>query len=307
MNSFNRENFWTAVKLAVFVLMTWVIVSRIFFSSDFKEQYNFFVQHMQQQTMLPLVFAVFLMPLNWILETLKWKLLIQAKSSLLNLLKSVLAGVTLGFVTPARSGEFIGRVMYLDDDDKAKVFYLSTIGGIAQTAATLIAGTLFLMQWTADTFLWGLCLGGAVSFLFFYFRFDMFNRLLFSIPFLQKNSLVIENEELPSVKVSIQVLFVSLLRYGVYLFQYVLLLSFFGVGQNYFTLTVYGGVWLVVQTFSPLMPLLDISYRGGTALYVFGAVSENNLAILSAVTTVWFLNLALPAVVGYLFILQKKT
>lgn len=68
-------------------------------------------------------------------------------------MKGVIAGVTFGFVTPGRSGEFIGRVLYLDDKDKTKVFYLTGIGGIAQTAITLLAGSLCLSVLIDDPFL----------------------------------------------------------------------------------------------------------------------------------------------------------
>ncbi len=306
MSILNRNQFWLAVKFAVFMLMTWIIVSRIFFNNDFQLQWSYFLLHLHSEKYMLLLIAMLLMPVNWLLETLKWRLLLNKNSSFLNLLKSVLAGVTLGFVTPARSGEFVGRVMYLNDNDKTKIFYLSSIGGMAQTTATLMAGTFFLMQWSVDTFTWGLCFGAAVSFLFFYFRFNLLNRMLWKVPFLQKNSLVIENENLPSANLSWQVLLVSLIRYGVYIVQYVFMFSFFGVEQNGSTLLVYSGVWLVLQTVSPLMPLFDVSYRGATALFVFGKLGVNSIAIVTATSAVWLLNLCLPAVVGYLFILRKR-
>jgi hypothetical protein len=54
------------------------------------------------------------------------------------------------------------------------------------------------------------------------------------------------------------------------------------------------------------MPLLDFSYRGASALYVFKNFSNNNIAILSTVMMVWLINLVAPAVIGYFFILKRK-
>ncbi len=247
------------------------------------------------------------MPFNWLLETLKWKFLIQSKSGFQNLFKGIIAGITLGFVTPARSGEFIGRVMYLDEDDKAKVFYLSSIGGIAQSVVTLVAGVFFVAVWRTDAQLIGLTAGMGVAFLLVYFRFHFFNRFISSIPVLQKYNLVIGNEALPLPHIQLKVLLFSFVRFAVYLLQYVGLLMFFGVSNNFFALVVHTGVFLVALTFSPLIPFLDFSYRGSIALYIFNGFSQNSIGILSAVTFVWLLNLVLPAVIGYFFILKRKT
>lgn len=307
MNFFRHPSFLSFFKALVFILLCWFIADRLFLQNDFKTQWRFFLENIKPQNFYLLLLAVLLMPVNWTLETLKWKILIQSKSSFRNLLKGIIAGVTLGFVTPARSGEFIGRVMYLDEDDKAKVFYLSSIGGIAQSVATLMAGVFFVALWRTDALLIGLTIGVGVSFMLVYFRFDFFNRFISSIPVFQKYNLVIDNDALPEIGVQLKVLLFSFVRLAVYLLQYVLLLMFFGVSDSFFALVVHTGVFLVALTFSPLLPFLDFSFRGSLALYIFSNFSNNIIGILSAVTFVWLLNLVLPAVIGYFFILKKKT
>jgi len=54
-----------------------------------------------------------------------------------------------------------------------------------------------------------------------------------------------------------------------------------------------------------MMPFVDLSYRGGTALYVFHDF-VNSIGVLSAVMMVWLINLVIPSVIGYLFILNRK-
>lgn len=58
---------------------------------------------------------LFLMPLNWAIETAKWQLLLSGtvSQSFGDALKSVLAGLNTGFVTPNRIGEFAGRILLL--------------------------------------------------------------------------------------------------------------------------------------------------------------------------------------------------
>ena len=301
-----NRNILLALKLIIFILMTWFIADQLFLKNDFKAQFSFFVQHLNAGKAWLIVPAVLLMPVNWGLETVKWKMLLNTKASYSNLIKSIIAGITFGFVTPGRSGEFVGRAMFLDEDDKAKVFYLSSIGGLAQTAASLAIGVPVVYFWHDIPFLYGIVLGAAVIYLFLFFRFDLLNRLIYAISFLQRYGLVIQHEDLPAIGIQTRVLLLSGIRFLVYSFQYVLLLMFFGLGTDYMGLLVHSIVFLLAQTVSPMMPLLDVSVRGGIALLVFKDYTTNNIAVLSAVMLVWLINLVLPALAGYLFILRRN-
>ena len=292
--------------MLLFLLLSWFIVDQLFLKNDFKTQLAFCLEHLRGDQFYLFVLAILLMPVNWGLETLKWKLLLRTDVSFARLLKSIIAGITVGFVTPGRTGEFIGRVMFLNDDNKSKVFYLSSIGGLAQTAASLIIGVPFVFIWRNDAFITEIVIGCAAVYLLVFLRFDLLNRLISSWSFLQRYGLIIEQGDLPRFGTQVWVLFLSFLRFGVYALQYVLLLEFFGLGTNKIALSTHTIVYLLAQTFSPLMPLLDFSYRGATALYVFNNFSTNNIAILSAVMVVWLINLVVPALVGYFFILKRK-
>jgi len=305
VNTFSKQKISIVLKAGLFVLMVGFIAQRIFLQNNFIEQYDFFIEHLQKQNFYLFMIAVLLMPINWFLETVKWRLLIKSSETFVHLLKSIIAGVTLGFVTPGRSGEFVGRVLFVAEENKAKIFYLSTVGGIAQSVATLVAGVFFVFMWSGNSFFYGLTTGVAVAFIFLFFRFDLLNRFVSSSSFLTRHSLVIQEDELPNIATQLQVLLFSFLRFGVYLLQYVLLLIFFGVSNSFWLMLMNSGVFLVAQTFSPMIPFVDLSYRGGTALYVFADFS-NTLGILSAVMLVWLINLVIPSIIGYFFILNRK-
>ena len=253
-----------------------------------------------------LALALVAMPLNWILETWKWKVLLGSQQSFLRLLKGVVAGITTGFVTPSRTGEFFGRVMYLEDAEPVQAFLLSSMGGIAQSVVTLVVGVFFISLWSSSPLFIGMTTGVGVVFIFIYFRFEIFNNYLSEVPFLKNYKLFIPEDEFPSVPVQFQVLLFSLVRYTIYLLQYVLVFMFFGVSDNFFALVVHSGAFLVALTFSPLLPFLDFSFREGIALYIFRNFSTNTIGILTAVSFVWLLNLVLPAVIGYFFILNRR-
>ncbi len=306
INFFSRHFFLNAFKALVFVLMLGFIVQALFLQNNFTQQVTLFRNNMQADKTWLLIAAIVLMPFNWLVETYKWKILFGEKSSrFLPLLNGVLAGITFGFITPARSGEFFGRAMYADQSNRAGAFYLSTIGGLAQTAVTLMAGIYFIGYWKQDSFVSGIAIGVCCIFLLLYFRFDWLQRLLQSVPVLRRKQWIIREEELPGIEQQSIVLLLSLFRYGIYLFQYCLIFRFFGVAENFLSLVVHSGVLLLVQSFSPLMPLLDLSYRGGSAIYVFKDVTNNHFAVVVASLTVWFINLAVPALIGYLVIFRK--
>lgn len=287
--------------------MCWFIVDQLFIKGNFKAELDFFAGNLQPGKLYLLLAAILLMPLNWLLEVVKWRQLIKTESPYSKLVKAIMAGITIGFITPGRSGEFIGRVLFLDEKDKARVFFLSSIGGIAQTCVTLMAGVPFVYFWCDDSFLSGLTIGITMAYLFLYFRFDLLNRFISSNAFMERYSLTMSEQDLPNIGVQINVLLASLMRYTVYLLQYVLVLLFFGVGDNLVQLAIYSGVFLLAQTFSPLIPLLDVAFRGGTALFIFAALSSNSIAVLCSVTFIWLLNLVIPSLAGYLFILRKRT
>ncbi|HLP19263.1 MAG TPA: lysylphosphatidylglycerol synthase domain-containing protein [Chitinophagales bacterium] len=305
MNWLRNKYVKNTLMLALLVLMGWFIVQQLFIKNDFDAQVAFFKQNINTANAWLLILAVLLMPINWLLETFKWKLLIKSAEPFMHLFKSVIAGTTLGFVTPGRTGEFVGRVLFVKEENKAKIFYLSSIGGIAQSVATLCVGVFLVFMWSGNSFFYGLTMGVAIAFLLVYFRFDLLNRFISSNAFLQKHSLVIGHDELPGVALQFIVLLLSFIRFGVYLTQYVLLLMFFGVSTDFFALLVHSGVFLVAQTFSPMMPFVDVSYRGGSALYVFHNFTTNNIGVLTAVMMVWLINLVIPSLVGYLFIVGK--
>ncbi|MFN8286802.1 MAG: lysylphosphatidylglycerol synthase domain-containing protein [Chitinophagales bacterium] len=274
--------------------------------------YDDFRQHLSA-TKLPLLFAaVLLMPLNWYLEAVKWGVLLNRNYSTTTLLRGVIAGVTMGFVTPARSGEFLGRVIFLNDTDRVRSFYLTAIGGMAQAVPTYAMGAICVALLGSTIipgfeFVTGLAIGLATVFIFFYFRFEFLNALIRRLPFLANRNLIIDKDEIPPPAILTKTLAIAILRYSIYVAQYVLLALFFCQGKDLNALIIGTGALLVLQSLSPLTPFLDVPLRGVMALTVFGVLlDENRIGILFTVAAIVLINLAIPALVGYIFILNRR-
>ena len=83
-----------------------------------------------------------LMVLNWAIEAAKWTeaMKIISPVSLRVGLKAIFSGNTLAFFTPNRTGEYLGRMLYLKKDDRLRSIPLTIVCSMAQLMITLIAG-----------------------------------------------------------------------------------------------------------------------------------------------------------------------
>ncbi len=105
---------------------------------------------------------------------------------------------------------------------------------------------------------------------------------------------------------SFLVLILSLLRYSIFLLQYYALFQFFGVSLTLPISFITVAFVFLSMALVPAMALADLGIRGQLSLWIVGAFSTNALGIVMATTTIWFINLILPAVVGAAFLSKSK-
>src|SRR5690606_16834411 len=72
--------------------------------------------------------------LNWGMEAVKWRWLVAhlGSMSLLRAFAATLAGTTIGTITPNRTGEFMGRVLFLAPGHRWQGGFATLLGSIAQ-------------------------------------------------------------------------------------------------------------------------------------------------------------------------------
>jgi hypothetical protein len=56
----------------------------------------------------------------------------------------------------------------------------------------------------------------------------------------------------------------------------------------------------------PTIALAELGVRGKISIFLFGAFSTNTLGIVLTASTIWLINLILPALAGSLFVLGIK-
>jgi hypothetical protein len=291
------------LKLLVVALSIWFIYHRIFISQDFtlfsKELLKAFENKFN---LLLMVLVMLLFALNWITESYKWKLLLSKfyYLSLFNSLKAVFAGVTVGLFTPNRIGEYGGRIIFIAPKERINAIMATIAGNIAQLAITLVFGTSGVIIMILNhsefqiSFIWIFCLLLIVlGTLWLYFNVQRIPDLI-PVKF-EKYFEALKNYNSREL---FNVLLLSTIRYGFFFMQYLMLLWVFGVKINlieafYLIPTVY-----LIISIIPTFALVEWGVRGATALAIIGLVSDNDSGVLAASTSLWIINIALPAIIG---------
>lgn len=267
-----------------------------------------------------LFLALGLMPLNWLLETAKWRqlLLTNWRPGWISSLKAVLAGISVSIATPNRIGEYGGRAILAPASQTANVVFSSLIGSFCQWAVFLACGWPALWLILGAYYKWPLWLKWGVS-----WSVPLLLVVLLGLvaqPWLAswwKSTIVKyrwwrwlrkkigEGRPLGYQQIILAMIF-ALLRFWVYSFQYLLLLWFFNLPLS-FEQGMQGifSIYLI-QAGIPLPPGFSVITRSELALLVWGSETLAPLSIVSATFTLYIINLVIPALFGALLILNKK-
>jgi len=272
------------------------------------------------------IFVILLMLANWSLEALKWRVLIIhiQKISFITAFKAILSGlsVSLGLNTPNGAGEYVGRIIYIKEGNRLRAITLTFVGSISQLIVTMLLGTigLFLLHdnfyqatnqaihlslmWL-DVMRYG-SIAITTALIAIYFELSWLVKLLERIPFVAKYSYFIQKLEDFKWQELLKVLLISVVRYIVFVVQYLLLLQVFAVDIDLFT-----AFWLITIMFLalaivPTIALAELGVRGKISIFLFGVFSTNTLGIVLTASAIWLINLIVPALAGSLFILSVK-
>lgn len=271
----------------------------------------------------PLFYIVFfLMFLNWGIEAIKMRYLLSRLEAItfLKSLKCVFAGCSITMLTPNRTGEFGGRILFLKEENRVKAISINIIGSLAQLIITIFLGCLsaFYFLFFAEgnhlksfSFLTNtvLLLGVLVCLVLFclYFRINYFLKLINKVKFVQKWTKYIEVISSYSIKDLLTVLNYSLFRYVVFILQYVIILKVMHVDiQNSISILLMM-LFYFIMALAPTIGFTELPVRASFSLILFGAFSENVFGIQVATFAMWLINILIPAIIGTLIISSFRT
>ena len=102
------------------------------------------------------------------------------------------------------------------------------------------------------------------------------------------------------------VLILSLIRFMVFSLQYFILLNYFGVEISLSEAVVLIPVYLITLTAIPTITLAELGVREVVAITIFSVISDNEIGMVATAFAIWLINLAIPAIVGTIFVLQTR-
>ena len=312
MPSTSKRSFWNIfIRTLIVGALGYAIYRQVFAREDAAALWDTFRARFTGVYLGWLFLAVLLVPVNWLLETIKWRRLVRGfvRFSLLKTYAAILAGLALGLFTPSRIGEYGGRAILVEAEHNWRSVVATFVGNLAQLIVLLVGGVLGSLWFFRTVYplepgaFWGLfvaAVGVILFLLLLYFRMEH------ALPLLKQRlpdrwtRWLTQLDQLRHYTPSeLGVAFaLSALRYGVFTGQYFLLLKFYGIPVDYPTAMAGVATIFLLHSGLPFPPVVELLARGEIALFVWGNFSDADLNILATTYTLFILNLAVPALLG---------
>jgi lysylphosphatidylglycerol synthase-like protein len=304
-----------------FILLSWSLYRQIINQNNLQHRWAEIKSSWNNLTFLLVVLLMFL---NWGIEAFKWQLLIRHLQpfSFFTSFKSVLAGSSVTMLTPNRVGEYGGRILYIEEDNRIQAISLAIVGSISQLLVTLVMGCfgfLFLRFVAAgdnnvsnllpqpwlDVVLY-LSTGITIVVLLFYLRLGSLVRMIEGIGKLKKITRYIKVlDEIPG-KQLLQVLSLSFCRYLVFVLQYILLIKIMHIDISAVMCFWLVSIFYLVIAIAPTIGFIELPLRVTASWEIFKFYTSNELGVGAAGLGIWLINLVIPAIIGSLLILSVK-
>ncbi|MBN2354775.1 flippase-like domain-containing protein [candidate division KSB1 bacterium] len=295
------------IKIIIAVVLVTVLVYRI----DPNEIY----QALRHVRAFYIILSLLLLPLNIFFQFSRWRILVrlahpEAKDK--DILSSLFCGITLGFITPGRLGEF-GRSFFIPATQWARLIGLTLLDKLFALmvlfALGLIGITPFLHQNT-PAFIWIPLLFSALAFLVLFFIL-LLSPQLFSSVLLRKQALwknhprwrqILLSLELLSTSVSSKLACLAFAQVTTYTLQfYFLVISIHPVPLIAGIAAITAIMW--VKTMLPIS-IGDLGVRESAAIFFLGQLGVPDAAAFDASMLLFAINILLPAILGAFLLLK---
>ena len=296
----NRLRSWgnKSIGLILFVVCLVAIYNKVAhnenlnqYSADIKIQF-------EKVTFFEWAVLLLLFLLNYLMEAIKWQHLLASWSpiSIFKSYKSVLIGQAFAFFTPARTGDYVGRILLLPPGSKIKGVAQLAWSSYAQLIITISIGSIALFfnlpffPWIK----WFMPLG-LVAALLVYFHPGQFKGWLNKI-----NKLQIEN------KLKLNLLGLSFLKYVVFVLQYTWAIKMLNIPIANIDLWIALGVLFLLLSIIPSISLTDLVIRGQIIVVLLEPYYNNSLMLICLSTIIWAVNFLLPAIIGAFLLINFR-
>jgi uncharacterized membrane protein YbhN (UPF0104 family) len=313
-----KKIFSYLIKISILVLAFVFIYHQYLEKDNNLQQFQQLVRNIgRQQVTITMAAVIMLMLVNWTLESFKWRYLTRKLERISGwaAIEAVFCGLTWAIFTPNRLGEYAGRVLFLPNRKRIHGVFAMAVGSFGQNVITNVLG-LSAVLWFISSFyhlnIW-LFLGisaGAIGFmaflLVFFFHIQWLVNILDRIPYIKKFHRFFDIMGRYTKPELINIMGFSLARFFVFSFQYYLVIHLLIPEISLFEMMMMVFVMFFVQSALPSLDLVDVAVRNGTAAYLFGHIVNQPVAVMAAVSSIWLINLIIPAILGSVFVFKLK-
>ena len=232
--------------------------------------------------------------------------------------KAVLSGTSFSVSMPNRVGEYLGRVLYMDEGNRLKTISITIVGSISQLIITLLAGGIGMLlmrpaieanQLISPLWMQVILYGVAAAFIvltLFYFRLSWIIKWVDRLPGSSRFAYLVRTLEDFNATLLLQLLSLSALRFIVFIGQYYLLFRLFDVDVSWWQAFWAVSVSFLVMAVIPSITITELVQRGVVLTTIMLLYNSNELGIGFTAAGIWVINLIIPAITGSLLILSIK-
>jgi hypothetical protein len=289
-----------ATKILIVVGAFYFIYNQLA-NNDKLDWHKFLIVFKKNQSVLGIVFILFLSFQNRFLEILKWQNLVSSFKiiSVGEATKQVLAALTAGLFTPNGVGEYAGKALYYEKDKTSKIVFLNLICNGIQLILTIVFGSIGLLllgywKWVL-TILVVSCGLWVVGFLTKKIKIKNYSLETF----LEKIN------EIPK-GIHQKNIWLGIGRYLTFSHQYYFLFLAFDVHIPYLPLMATIATVYFLASSLPNFQFLDFAVKGSLGIYFYGLLNVNEWIVVFVTTLMWFLNIVIPVAIGSFYVLKFK-
>ena len=258
-----------------------------------------------------------LMFIQWFVEAQKWRFLL-CKVQYLKFgqsIKAIFSGLSVSFLTPNRTGEFLGRIIFIPKGNRIKASIITFIGNYSQLLTTITIGLISLF-YLPNYFNIDKYLDRNYYYVIIFFTLIISNILYFftnkiydfASIFSKKNKYLsqIEVFKIYSKKELLISYLYSIFRYIIFMIQYYIAFLTFDIRVSLIDFVILKPISILLVTAIPTVSITDAGVRVSSALAIFALV-DISTNIISATILVWLVNLVIPSLIGLLFFNKLKS
>lgn len=307
-----KKTLITLFKIGIGLLSFWMIYTKLVAIPHLKEECARWLY--EPKMYITLLGMLLLMPLNWGIESYKWKIITQSLQfiSYKTALKSVFTGICIGNIAPGRAMEFLAKIYFFKPENRPTATVLHFINGMFQMLMTVTAGVLAIVyklnqSQQSPNFIFVVLIIGLCLLLFFCWAITHVSFIKKKITFIPWFKQLANTEDIVfSKRLLFQLLSLSFVRYMVFTGQFYLIYNTLYPANHFIASALSIASYFMLTSLIPMISAIELAIRAAIALFVFSNVTDNSVVVVLCSTSVWIINVVIPSAIGYLIILNEN-